>query len=55
MPRVILTYEDFAALPADGRRLVEGVYQAAGRLEGSEPVALPPFTDLPLDPATIWS
>lgn len=35
-------------------RLVEGVYQLAGRLEGSRPSSLPPFVDLTLVPASIW-
>jgi hypothetical protein len=29
-------------------------YRPVGTLEGGRPVALPPFPDLPLDPATIW-
>jgi Uma2 family endonuclease len=29
-------------------------YRPVGSLEGGRPVALPPFTDLPLDPAAIW-
>lgn len=35
-------------------QLAEGAYQLAGRLAGLEPVSLPPFPDLALDPASIW-
>lgn len=35
-------------------RLMEGTYQLTGRLEGSEPVSLPPFLDLALVPASLW-
>jgi hypothetical protein len=42
MTRIVLTDEDYAALPNDGKRyeLHDGV--------------LPPFFDLTLDPAAIW-
>jgi Uma2 family endonuclease len=35
-------------------RFLEGTYQLVGRLEGSEPVSLPPFADLALAPSSIW-
>ena len=35
-------------------RLERDGYRLDGRLEGTTPRALPPFPDLPLDPATIW-
>ncbi len=35
-------------------RLEAGGYRVDVRLEGSEPRALPPFSDLALDPASIW-
>jgi Uma2 family endonuclease len=35
-------------------RLAERTYRLAGRLEGSEPVTLPPFPDLALAPTSIW-
>jgi Uma2 family endonuclease len=71
MTKIVLTYEDFAALPDDGKRYehwivdpdartieayrLEGsAYRLAGKLEGAEPRALPPFPDLLVDPATIW-
>jgi Uma2 family endonuclease len=38
----------------DAYTLLAGAYRLAARLEGSEPAALPPFPDLPLDPAAIW-
>jgi Uma2 family endonuclease len=31
-----------------------GVYEPAGRLEGTRPAALPPFPELALDPAALW-
>ena len=54
--RVILTYADYAALPADGRRygLAGGGYQLTARLESAQPTALPSFPDLTLDPAALW-
>jgi len=39
--RVVLTYREYAALPADGRRYMD---------RGS----LPPFPELTIDPATLW-
>ena len=35
-------------------RLDAGAYRLEARLDGSTPVALPPFPDLQLDPAAIW-
>ena len=35
--------------------LVEGGYRWAAGREGLAPVALLPFSDLVLDPATLWS
>lgn len=35
--------------------LTDSGYRLAARLEGSVAVALPPFPDLPLDPAVVWS
>jgi Uma2 family endonuclease len=35
-------------------RLEAGAYRPDAVLEGDEPRALPPFPDLPLDPALIW-
>ena len=79
--RIILTYEDYAALPDDGKRyelhegelsvtfywiidplartidahrLEFGAYRLDARLEGAQPLPLPPFPDLPLDPPAIW-
>lgn len=34
--------------------LTEGAYQLAARLVGAQPLALPPFPDLTLDPAALW-
>jgi hypothetical protein len=39
----------------DAYTLIAGAYQPAARLEGDEPRALPPFSDLVLDPAAIWA
>ena len=36
-------------------RLDAGAYRLEGVLEGAESRALPPFTDLRLDPATLWA
>lgn len=33
----------------------DGAYRPAATLSGGEPRALPPFPDLPLDPAAIWT
>ena len=58
--RTVLTYSGYAALPDDGRRhelhrALDGtVYTLAGRLSG-EPAALPPFSDLIIDPEPIGS
>ena len=40
--RVVLTYEDYAALPNDGER-----YEILA-------TAVPPFDGLRLDPASLW-
>ena len=45
---------DGNALTIDAHRLEGDGYRLAARLEGTAPRALPPFPDLPLDPATIW-
>ena len=46
---------DHVARTIEAQRLVDGRYQPAGRLAGAAPVSLPPFDDLPLDPARIWA
>ena len=46
---------DFEARRIEAHRLAEGTYKLTGRLEGSEPVSLPPLPDLPIVPVTIWS
>lgn len=45
---------DLQARSIEAYRLMEGTYQLTGRLEGSEPVSLPPFLDLALVPASLW-
>ena len=45
---------DGDALTIDAYRLEGAGYRLDGRLEGTAPRALPPFPDLPLDPAAIW-
>ena len=45
---------DHDARSIEAYRLVEGMYQIAGRLAGSEAVSLPPFPDLALVPSSIW-
>jgi Uma2 family endonuclease len=35
-------------------RLAGPSYEPGPRLEGPTPVVLPPFRDLPLDPASVW-
>ena len=42
-------------LAIDAYVLGEGVYRSAARLEGDQPLALPPFLDLMLDPADLWA
>ena len=39
----------------DAYHLERDGYRPAGRLEGVAPVALPPFSDLVLDPTAVWS
>lgn len=39
----------------DAFTLTGAAYALAARLERSEPVALPPFTDLALDPSIVWA
>src|SRR5437773_7938132 len=43
------------ALRIEAYRLQAGTYRVEGVLEGAEPRALPPFADLPLEPAAIWA
>ncbi|MBM4441062.1 MAG: Uma2 family endonuclease [Candidatus Rokubacteria bacterium] len=38
----------------DAHRLEGGAYRIVATLEGETARALPPFTDLPLDPAAVW-
>lgn len=45
---------DPAARVIEAHRLEGGVYRLDARLDGPAPRALPPFPDLPLDPAAIW-
>ena len=45
---------DGDALTIDAYRLEVDGYRLDARLEGTTPRALPPFPDLPLDPAAIW-
>ena len=45
---------DGDALTIDAYRLDAAGYVLDARLEGTAPRALPPFLDLPLDPAAIW-
>ena len=45
---------DGDALTIDVYRLDDAGYRPDARLEGTAPRALPPFPDLPLDPAAIW-
>jgi Uma2 family endonuclease len=45
---------DGDALTIDAHRLEGDGYRLDARLEGATPRALPPFPDLPLDPAAIW-
>lgn len=62
--RVVLTYKDYEALPADGRdpdgqtieayALAGDTHRVAARLAGAEPASLPPFPDLALDPTSLW-
>ena len=46
---------DPEARVVDARVLEAGVYRLSGRLAGERPAALPPFTDLLLDPAALWA
>jgi Uma2 family endonuclease len=45
---------DPAARVVEAATLEGGSYRVAARLVGGQPVALPPFDDLPLDPAALW-
>ena len=45
---------DLESRTVEGYTLDAGVYEPAGRVT-SEPAALPPFPDLELDPADLWS
>ena len=45
---------DAAAQTVEGLRLRDGAYETVGRLAGATPAALPPLTELPLDPAAVW-
>ena len=45
---------DGDALTIDAYRLEDAGYRPDAQLEGTAPRALPPFPDLPLDPAAIW-
>ena len=45
---------DPASRTIDAFVLREGVYQLAARLTGTGPAVLPPFPDLPIDPAAVW-
>ena len=38
----------------EAHTLTGGAYQLTARLEGSLPVSLPPFSDLALDPTSLW-
>jgi Uma2 family endonuclease len=46
---------DPVARTIDAYTLENGAYQIAARLTGVEPAALPPFDDLPIDPAAVWA
>ena len=48
MTRIVLTYA------IEALHLEAGAYRPAGRLEGATATALPPFSDLRLDPTEIW-
>ena len=58
--RVVLTYEDCAATPNDGKRyeILDGalsVTPAPGRTSpGDDLMDMPPFDGLGLDPAALW-
>jgi Uma2 family endonuclease len=45
---------DLDACAIESLRLTGEGYEPAGRLHGAQPLALPPFPDLPLDPGAIW-
>ncbi len=45
---------DPGARTIEAYRLEVGAYRLDAMLEGTEPRALSPFSDLPLDPAAIW-
>ena len=46
---------DPAARVIDTYNLADGAYHIGARLAGDQPAALPPFGDLPLDPAALWT
>lgn len=46
---------DPVARVLDSYVLEGGAYRLVGRLAGEQPVALPPFGDLLLDPAALWA
>ena len=45
---------DPEARSIEAYRLAEGAYELSGRLEKTRPLALAPFPDLVLDPASLW-
>ena len=45
---------DPEARSIEAYRLAEGAYELSARLEESRPLALAPFPDLALDPASLW-
>ena len=45
---------DPVARTIEAFHLEEGAYRLAATLEGDAPSALPPFENLPLDPAAVW-
>ena len=45
---------DPVAQTVEALRLRDGAYEIVGRLAGATPTALPPLTELSLDPAAVW-
>src|SRR5205814_4243917 len=45
---------DSRARIVEGYRLVDARYELVGRVAGTQPLALPPFADLLLNPASLW-